>query len=531
MRLFVQSTRREPQFVEPAEALILLSDTWNDYSYRTLYALHLQRAGSMRRIGWVKILKLGQREGSPPLPHGELADGILPDDYGSLGSDLDYYQSVAELGLRDEVVRRLRDIAVDASHRSRFADEPGLSRSLNRDRREPEDFYEDARVILFQGGRIPSAGKWRFTFRSPDESDPIDFDFRTPGLYDPDEELPGALNRTMVLVGPNGAGKTRLLARLARVAYAPPAERDEVAEDGAIDEDIAFPGIVAMSYSSFDDFLPPKLTGDDVEEVIKRLEEGTGRYAYCGLRDLASVYRQPDRAVPLLDQEKLATNFVDRLHQIEVGGRGELFRAVLGTLLRESSFKRRVQSPDEASQVVFDDGPHPLTLVLGDDLRHGFRHASSGHQIVLHGLASLCATVHRRALVLIDEPETHLHPPLLAAYLTAIRRLLRRLRAHAVIATHSPVIVQESLASQVRIIEGGRGGFTVRRPELETFGENIGTLTRETFGLHTGATDFRTVLDSLVALYGGPEAVEAALGTELPSQAKAHLIGGAKQPN
>jgi predicted ATP-binding protein involved in virulence len=133
-------------------------------------------------------------------------------------------------------------------------------------------------------------------------------------------------------------------------------------------------------------------------------------------------------------------------------------------------------------------------------------------------------TLNRRGLALIDEPETHLHPPLLAALMAGVRRLLDDLQAYAIVATHSPVVAQENLASQVKIISGGREGVFVRDVPIQTFGENVGTLTREIFGLHTKATDYRAVLEQMANDLGSAEAIERRLGQPLSSQALAHVL-------
>ncbi|MBW6100166.1 ATP-binding protein [Escherichia coli] len=54
----------------------------------------------------------------------------------------------------------------------------------------------------------------------------------------------------------------------------------------------------------------------------------------------------------------------------------------------------------------------------------------------------------KRCLVLFDEPETHLHPPLLAVLMSALRIVLNEVDAFAIVATHSPVVVQETLSKK-----------------------------------------------------------------------------------
>jgi predicted ATP-dependent endonuclease of OLD family len=55
----------------------------------------------------------------------------------------------------------------------------------------------------------------------------------------------------------------------------------------------------------------------------------------------------------------------------------------------------------------------------------------------------LVESVEERTLVLLDEPESHLHPPLLSAFVRALSDLLVNRNGAAIIATHSPVVLQE----------------------------------------------------------------------------------------
>jgi len=64
---------------------------------------------------------------------------------------------------------------------------------------------------------------------------------------------------------------------------------------------------------------------------------------------------------------------------------------------------------------------------------------SSGHAIVLLTITRL-VELDERSLVLIDEPEVHLHPPLLSAFVRALSDLLIELNGVAIVATHSPVM-------------------------------------------------------------------------------------------
>ena len=110
-----------------------------------------------------------------------------------------------------------------------------------------------------------------------------------------------------------------------------------------------------------------------------------------------------------------------------------------------------------------------------------FERLSSGHKIVVLTITRLVETVEEKTLVLMDKPEAHLHPPLLSAFVRALSDLLLNRNGVAIIATHSPVVLQEVPRSCAWKIWRSGSKVDVERPEIETFGENIEILTREVF--------------------------------------------------
>ena len=119
---------------------------------------------------------------------------------------------------------------------------------------------------------------------------------------------------------------------------------------------------------------------------------------------------------------------------------------------------------------------------------------SSGHKTVLLTITKLVEVVSDRSLVLMDEPETHLHPPLLSSFIRALSDLLQSRNAVAIIATHSPVVLQEVPSDCVQVISKSGDVIQVVRPDVETFAENVGTLTRKVFGLEIEKSGFYGLL-------------------------------------
>src|SRR5690606_17750638 len=54
-----------------------------------------------------------------------------------------------------------------------------------------------------------------------------------------------------------------------------------------------------------------------------------------------------------------------------------------------------------------------------------FDRLSSGHKIVLLIITRLVEVLEERTLLLLDEPEAHLHPPLLSAFMRALSDLMQ----------------------------------------------------------------------------------------------------------
>jgi predicted ATP-dependent endonuclease of OLD family len=152
-----------------------------------------------------------------------------------------------------------------------------------------------------------------------------------------------------------------------------------------------------------------------------------------------------------------------------------------------------------------------------------FERMSSGHAIVLLTITKLIETVEEKTLVLLDEPESHLHPPLLSAFTRALSDLLVNRNGVAIIATHSPVVLQEVPKSCVSILRRTRLIANVDRPESETFAENVGILTREVFGLEVSKSGFHNLLENSVAEGKSYEEVEEEYQYQLGFEGKTIL--------
>src|SRR5699024_7272689 len=92
--------------------------------------------------------------------------------------------------------------------------------------------------------------------------------------------------------------------------------------------------------------------------------------------------------------------------------------------------------------------------------------------------------VNQYTLVLMDEPELYLHPPLISNLIRVISEILMKLNGLCILTTHSPIILQEIPNDCVYIVSRNSDEFIQnRRPKSQTFGENLSTLTNKVFDL------------------------------------------------
>jgi energy-coupling factor transporter ATP-binding protein EcfA2 len=530
-----------------ATAFALQQDNWNDYSFQTLYHLYHRAADSTQSlIGGVKILRRGQTEqdGIQITTHFER----LSPEFCSVGTSLDYYQRLNEIAPdeRDEILSALRDVVAQPALQREFETERGWRTSLFRDDPYPERFLADAAAIYSKNFGGLADLNAALIFRPAQWTVPLTLDFGAPlpAFYMGPQRRLGPSGqqvllprRVIVMIGRNGSGKSTLLARIARIAFASPSDRTtpELRAIGAFEPvSVGFPRVISISYSAFDNFVVPGLYESERRQIAADIERGAGRYVYVGLRDivrevrddLEAAARQPDapdarRILQVQDRRatthlkslvQLADEFARLVRQISDNGDNALFDAALQPLLADPSFAD-IESQERIA-------------LLGDDPRTAFLGWSTGHKIALHVVASLVAHATRRALVLFDEPEMHLHPPLIAALMHAVRLVLEEKNAFALVATHSPVILQETLARHVRVIRRIGNTFSVLAPNLETFGENVGVLTYDTFGLTAATTDFHHILDLLIQGFNSLEEINQLFTPRLSGQALAYVMAG-----
>lgn len=107
---------------------------------------------------------------------------------------------------------------------------------------------------------------------------------------------------------------------------------------------------------------------------------------------------------------------------------------------------------------------------------------SSGQKIYFQFATHFLTVVRQGTLVIIDEPETHLHPNLVTSFMNLLYLVLEATASAAIIATHSVYVVRETPSHCVHIIKtSGDGEVSISNTYANTLGANISSLSNFVF--------------------------------------------------
>src|ERR1043165_214522 len=516
--LFTNVARLYRRGLEGRDQAFLIDDGWDDYSYRTLFELVVFDADGKRiDVGPVKIMRRGMGYGRVPLPAQEF--DALDENYCSLGQEQNYYELIAQLppSLKAPILNGLRDCVFDLSIFNSFVEERPMTVSLMRSL-NPRTVRETFVGALT--GQVPLTS-FRFSYQFPRVDE--DHEKRLTFAVYPHSLPPTNIH---ALIGRNGVGKTWMLWDMTAVLCRPrghPQSPDAgtVKFDTDCSEEERFSRLITVAFSAFDPFRAPR-------EGANKL--GDLSYSYIGLK---SRSERKESEVDVSEQSE--SIFIESQEtapdQVITKTEDDLLLEFVSSLENCINPPRLQRWYDSLKLLGSDPGFRDLELdhLINDDSNFRLAHAqslfsnlSSGHKIVLLTVTRLVELVDERTLVLIDEPESHLHPPLLSSLIRVLSMLLNLRNGVAIVATHSPVVLQEMPKSCVWMLRRSGDALVVERPSIENFGENVGVLTREVFGLEVTHSGFhKMIADSIDDAEGNYAELNERFGGQLGSEARA----------
>jgi AAA15 family ATPase/GTPase len=425
----------------------LVPDNWDDFGYKTTYSMfYIDEKNIEYDIGIVKFGEYGLENGGTNLP---AKFKVIEENQFSLGQSADYYQDIINLGsnVSVEIFMALNDIAYSEEIFERAIKEEVTKKSLMR------DVYEN--TVIEQFRRIANGGDFLASYSFKYEM-PESLSSNNTFIF---EVHPSSLPPTNIhaIIGTNGSGKTSALKGI-------------LAKYLEENSELSFASAIYVSFSVFDNIN----LNQEFSYIGIRNPDTTNK----SLSDLSNEFKE---SIKNLIRRKQISKLLEIL-------------PILNADLNFASYSwETIIQEHMEMQSITQNSEKTLKKLI-----EIFGVLSSGHKIVLLTTAKLVDLIAEKTLIIIDEPETHLHPPLLSAFIRAISELIIRENAVAILATHSPVVLQEIPKSCVSILRRNGDYAQVQAPRYETFGENIGVLTEEIFGLEMTETGFHRLLKNAV---------------------------------
>ncbi|KKO45446.1 hypothetical protein WG68_10375 [Arsukibacterium ikkense] len=471
----------------PAIVFIPIQDEWNDFRYKCRYKYlilpHSDRDVISGEIFLGFISKDKRIETS-----GRISKGIgivdaeeLPNFFTLQGGMEEYRKFIKEHGVKEsnKYLLVLNDLVASKriAKRLKFVEE-----AMKTDVFSLAFMRDSERFFSYHNADSILDGLERESFSRISTS--LSITYKLAGFinyhsfdlnFDSDSILP---KRIGVLIGPNGLGKSQALYTIASSLV----KGDERFYDRELGRPmisrllaIATPGETVNTF-------PPERVNKRIKYRRLILNRGTKAKPSRGFCDLCvqlvrseefigendrwDLFKDSIQFFPNISNIVIPLNkssSVAASHIVEVKGK---FYVPLMQLSRGGE-----QAKLEVLGAIVSNA-NPMALMDGDILP-----LSSGQLSFIKFVVQACLFIENGTLVLLDEPETHLHPNFISKFVRILDRLLKLTGSIAIIATHSAYFVREVPRTQVLVFKTGQDSqIAIQNPRLKTFGADIGAI-------------------------------------------------------
>lgn len=448
----VMSPTRFPCFI------LVFNDNWTDFDYHTWFSLfYFLSPDSKRFIGELKLMHSNSKSTMEELPTE--FDEPLDNSFCSLGIGTGYYISLREI-LKDqmlikEVLHYLCDCTFDTIIYENHKDEDVFHDSLMRDYSAIEAFNDGQSLVM---GIEPNE-MYSFSYRyHPVYNAELYADWNVQISYD---SLP--FMHTIGIIGNNGVGKTQILSKFVNDLLAQ--NKDNFVKIPH------FKNILVICSTPFDCYPNESPELKDIHYRLCCLEQSktdTIQKLNENISEICKRHNTIENESLIARWRRLLEGYVDK------------------------DFAERVveEVKDNKGEVKF--------VVKWDAIEDNVKILSSGQLHILSLVTYICSQIHYRSLLIIDEPEVHLHPHITMEFMAMLSNLLTIFKSYAIIATHTPLVVREMASRNVYLIQKIEDGIPQIAPvAFETLGEDLTVLYRNLFGYDEQVSYFKKMVDDL----------------------------------
>jgi predicted ATPase len=424
---------------------------WNDYSLWTKFSLNYRSSDQIINIGDLKIIS----NNAENYNRSELSndfirtDIIIPNSFDqlnesfcSLGQDTEFYSSMKRiLGNKYErILNALNDVATNNDILDKFESSDNFKDSLIRSDKAARAM-RNAKFIL-AGHSNSSLLNFKYNFKPPysELSEVIEIDFNQNGQFS---------NNLKAFIGKNGVGKSSLIKKMVRDFFG---NDDKPFKPGRPPFDKS--KVIVLAYSTFDNY----------NELININHKN---FKFCG----------PNPTKDSIESRNEKFTYASK--RIKSIGRMTYWMKILSHIIDESVIERTFRETEDYES---DFNPKDPYDVIPDKLIEWRDTMSSGESILLEIITDLVANITYDSIIFFDEPETHLHPTYISQLILLITRISKKYESLCVVMTHSPIVIQELLSSDVYVMSRNDNQLFVGKSDIQTFGQNLSILTEKVFG-------------------------------------------------
>lgn len=185
-----------------------------------------------------------------------------------------------------------------------------------------------------------------------------------------------------------------------------------------------------------------------------------------------------------MNLEQLKERHIRNAETINALNRGRSLKKFLGNIL-----------PNDMLEVFFEDDFE----FKYDAYEDYYSKMSSGQTMLTNLIIDITANVRSNCLIMIDEPEVHLHPNAITQIINVVNLVCERFSSCCIMATHSPLVIQSLLSRNVLIMERDIDGMPiVRQMRVESLGENLTTINEEIFSNGQSDKYYRRLIEKAV---------------------------------
>lgn len=248
--------------------------------------------------------------------------------------------------------------------------------------------------------------------------------------------------------------------------------------------------------NGFESYFKQILDGNEREENTVYDRE-VGSYVYCGLI-------REDR---LISEDEMLGAFRENLAEIIRMSRIDYWKeAIYNVFDGTEDVDRIFQNAEIKAEEIIEEN---------------FCFLSSGQKIMLHIFTKIVVSMTEDCLLLIDEPEIHLHPNAISNFMRVLNKLLQKFNSFAIISTHSPIVLQEIPARYVRIFDNSE--FYEDKLWEECFGDNISSIIKNVFNVRPDESNYKTFFHKKKEEGLRKEQIERMFDTGLSMNAQMYL--------